>query len=229
MSRVEVKNISKSFPQGDEERPVLRLVNLTVEAGESIAITGKSGSGKTTLLDVIGGILLPDEGSVLVEGENLAALSEPRRTVFRRKHIGMVFQFFNLIPTLTARENVCFPLHLNGHSDLSRADELLDELGMTSRANAFPDSLSGGEQQRIAIARALVHSPELVLADEPTGNLDHDHSITVLDAFQGLCKEEDVTLILGTHSETCASYSDRILELRQGTLSNRNENNEEKE
>lgn len=218
MSRLDVQDITKSFMQGDESRPVLSSVSFQVAPGEIVSVTGKSGSGKTTLLDIIGGIQLPDEGDVDINGERVTDLSESERTSFRRKHIGMVFQFFNLVPTLTARENVQFPLHLNDRTDLERADELLDELGMTDRADAFPLSLSGGEQQRVAIARALVHSPEVVLADEPTGNLDHDHSRTVLDAFRALCKEEGVSLVMGTHAETCADYSDRVLNLRQGSL-----------
>ncbi len=218
MTRLEVEDVSKSYRQGSETLCVLESVSLSVEPGEIISVTGKSGSGKTTLLDIIGGIQAPDEGVVRVDGESLTALSESDRTAFRREHIGMVFQFFNLIPTLTARENVRFPLELNQETNLDRADRLLVELGIADRAEAFPRTLSGGEQQRVAIARALVHSPAVVLADEPTGNLDHEHSRTVLEAFRDLCKDEDVALVMGTHADTCADYSDRVLKLRQGSL-----------
>ncbi len=218
MSRLDVDNVSKTYRQGGETLSVLNGVSFGVDAGEIVSITGKSGSGKTTLLDIIGGIQLPDHGDVTVNDTCLTDLSEADRTAFRRRHIGMVFQFFNLVPTLTARENVRFPLQLNDRSDDGRVDGLLDELGIRHRADAFPQALSGGEQQRVAIARALVHSPDVVLADEPTGNLDHDHSETVLDAFRSLCKRENVALLMGTHAETCASYSDRVLNIRQGSL-----------
>ncbi len=218
MSRLVVRSVSKTYTQGGETLSVLKSVSFEVSPGEIVSVTGKSGSGKTTLLDIIGGIQRPDSGTVSINGERITDRSESERTLFRRRHIGMVFQFFNLIPTLTARENVQFPLQLNGLSDDERVERLLEELGMSHRAEAFPHTLSGGEQQRIAIARALVHSPDVVLADEPTGNLDHDHSETVLDAFRDLCKREDVALVMGTHAETCASYSDRVLNLRQGAL-----------
>jgi putative ABC transport system ATP-binding protein len=216
---VTVTDVSKSFRQGEAQVNVLKQVTLTVEPGEIVSVMGKSGSGKTTLLDILGGIQRPDAGTVSVDDTELTAISESERTRFRRRWIGMVFQFFNLIPSLTALENVQFPLRINDLEVDNRAEQLLDELGMGDRLNQFPSTLSGGEKQRVAIARALVHDPVLVLADEPTGNLDYDHADSVLSSFRRLAKQQDVCLVMGTHSEECARYSDRVFNLRNGTLS----------
>jgi len=218
---LEVVDVKKSFEQGTEDVSVLQSVSISVGRGEIVSITGKSGSGKTTLLDIMGGIQTPDHGSVSIAEVELTSLSEKERTRFRKEHIGMVFQFFNLIPTLTARENIMLPLELNKRTDWERVDRLMDELGISHRSDAFPRTLSGGEQQRVAIARALVHSPSVILADEPTGNLDHDHSQRVLEAFRSLCKEQNVALLMGTHADECASISDRVFRIREGTLFDR--------
>lgn len=215
---LQIEDVSYSYRQGKQNVSVLDSVNLDVDEGEMVSVMGKSGSGKTTLLDLAGGILIPDDGLISISGINLTQKSESERTTFRRKHIGMIFQFFNLIPTLTARENILFPLELNGIDRPSRADELLEELEMTHRADAFPSTLSGGERQRIGIARALVHSPDLLLADEPTGNLDYDLSRSVLKTLSRLCREEEVALLMGTHSSECAEWSDRVYDLRAGRL-----------
>ncbi len=217
-SIVEVEGISKAFRQGKEWVRVLESVSLQVGVGEIVSLMGKSGSGKTTFLDILGGIQLPDSGWVSISDRKMTALNESERTRFRRRHIGMVFQFFNLIPTLTGRENIAFALELNGRSDKQRVASLMEKLDIIHRADAFPETLSGGEQQRFAIARAIVHDPKVILADEPTGNLDDEHSQGVLEVFRDLCRNEGVALVLGTHSQDCAAISDRVLHLRYGKL-----------
>lgn len=215
---VQMSDVSKSFDQGEETIRVLRSVTTSVQSGEILSVMGKSGSGKTTLLDILGGIRTPDSGTVAVCDRELTSLSESERTRFRREEIGMVFQFFNLIPSLTAVENVRFPLTINGLEDSGQPERLLRELGIWERRDQFPSTLSGGEKQRVGIARALVHSPSVVLADEPTGNLDYEHARTVLESFRELAKQQDVAVVMGTHSEECAEYSDRVLNLRNGEL-----------
>ena len=211
---VELRSIAKSFSEGERERVVFRDASLTIEQGEWLFLLGRSGSGKSTLLNLISGIDLPDEGQVLVDQRVLNRLSERDRTLFRRREIGFVFQSFNLIPTLTVEENVLLPLELTGELTpelAGRARELLDQVGLVERAASFPDRLSGGEQQRIAVARALVHRPKLVLADEPTGNLDAQTGRQVLDLFRQLVRETGATLVLVTHSDEVARLADRIV------------------
>jgi putative ABC transport system ATP-binding protein len=218
---IRLRNLSKSYQEGTQQRTVLRGANATLAQGESAAIVGKSGSGKSTLLNLISGIDRVDAGEVWIHGHNLTALDERGRTLFRRNNIGFVFQFFNLIPTLTVWENVVLPLELNGmRNGQSRtyAEPLLDAVGLLNRRNTFPDRLSGGEQQRIAIARALVHNPMLVLADEPTGNLDQDTGHQVMALLDRLTRQAGKNLILVTHSADAASYADRVLYLRDGQL-----------
>ncbi len=189
--------------------------------GEAVALLGPSGSGKSTLLNLVSGIDRPDGGRVVVGGTDLTALSERERTLFRRRHIGFVFQFFNLVPTLTVLENLLLPLELTGRvarDDRLRAEALLEEVGLPDRADAFPDRLSGGERQRIAVARAVVHDPLLVLADEPTGNLDAAAGERVVGLLERLVGERGVTLLLVTHSAELAARTDRILRLRDGHL-----------
>ena len=182
---------------------------------------GRSGSGKSTLLNVISGIDRPDGGQVWIGGQELTGISERDRTLFRRKHIGFVFQFFNLIPTLTVLENVTLPVELNGASQKMarhQAEPLLDAVGLLDRARTYPDKLSGGEQQRIAIARALVHDPKLVLADEPTGNLDENTGESVLALLDRLTRQAGKNLIMVTHSAESAMWADRVFHLREGQL-----------
>jgi putative ABC transport system ATP-binding protein len=207
-------------------RTVLRHVNANFSKGESTAILGRSGSGKSTLLNLISGIDQADEGSIWLDGQNLNALSEKQRTIFRRQNIGFIFQFFNLIPTLTTLENVILPLELNGletHRAREKAEPLLGEVGLLDRAQTFPDRLSGGEQQRVSIARALVHDPLLVLADEPTGNLDEETGKQVLSLLDRLTRQAGKNLILVTHSPEAAAYTDRILYLHEGQLQEKRE------
>ncbi len=214
-------NLSKAYLEGDQTRVVLHGASLCFGRGEFVAILGKSGSGKTTLLNLISGIDRADDGSIWLDGENLTGLDDRRRTLFRRRKIGFIFQFFNLIPTLTVWENVALPLELNGRLDADgarRAETLLDAVGLLDRTAAFPDRLSGGEQQRVAIARALVHDPQLILADEPTGNLDEETGRLVMDLLDRLTRRAGKNLILVTHSLDAAAYADRVFYLRDGHL-----------
>jgi putative ABC transport system ATP-binding protein len=218
---VELKGVGRRFLEGDRERAVLDGVDAEVRRGEFVALLGPSGSGKSTLLNLIGGIDLPTSGEVIVEGEALTRMGERDRTLFRRRRIGFVFQFFNLVPTLTVEENLLLPLELTGRlgaRERARARSLLEEVGLADRASAFPDRLSGGEQQRVAVARALVHDPALVLADEPTGNLDREMGRQVADLLDRLVRREGRTLVVVTHSTELADRADRILELRGGRL-----------
>ncbi len=218
---IQLINLKKTYQEGGQRRIILNGVNLTLAKGEMLAIVGKSGSGKTTLLNVLSGIDRLDDGQVIIDGIRLNDLNETQRTLFRRQKIGFVFQFFNLIPTLTVWQNVILPLDLNHQADqvgLKRAEALLDEVGLLSRKNTYPDRLSGGEQQRVAIARALVHDPLLVLADEPTGNLDEMNSTKLLGLIDRLTRQMNKNLIMVTHSREAAAIADRIADLRDGQL-----------
>ena len=214
-------DLTKSYYEGDVRRAVLQNAHAEFQSGEITAIIGKSGSGKSTLLNLISGIDVPDGGQVWVEGQNLTTLSDHDRTLFRRARIGFVFQFFNLIPTLTVGENVSLPLELN-HIPRRRADEkaraLLEAVGLLDRWETFPEKLSGGEQQRVALARALVHDPLLILADEPIGNLDEETGAQMMSLLTHLTHEQNGTLLIVTHSLEAASYADRVLRLSHGQL-----------
>ncbi len=221
---LQLKHVSKCYLEGGRKRPVLQQVNSAFFQGEITAILGKSGSGKTTLLNLVSGIDRIDEGEIILDGVNLTHLSDRQFTLFRRKSIGFVFQFFNLLPTLTVWENIMLPLELNGLLDITsrhRAMDLLDEVGLGDRQKAFPDRLSGGEQQRVAIARALVHNPRLVLADEPTGNLDEETGRQIMQLLDRLTRRAGKNLLLVTHSSEAAGYADRVYELHNGKLVDR--------
>ncbi|HEY9527183.1 MAG TPA: ABC transporter ATP-binding protein [Anaerolineales bacterium] len=215
------QDLSKSFYEGDVQRIVLQNAQAEFQPGEITAILGRSGSGKSTLLNLISGIDEPDGGRIWVEGQELSALSERDRTLFRRARIGFVFQFYNLIPTLTVGENVSLPLELNrvprplAHE---KAQELLKAVGLLERWDTFPDKLSGGEQQRVTLARALVHDPLLILADEPTGNLDEETGAQVMSLLARLTREQNRTLLMVTHSAEAAAHADRVLRLSHGQL-----------
>ncbi|MCX7756444.1 MAG: ABC transporter ATP-binding protein [Anaerolineales bacterium] len=215
------ENLTKSYTEGRTRRIVLQNAHAEFQRGEITAIFGKSGSGKSTLLNLISGIDAPDEGQIWVEGHDLTKFSERERTLFRRTRIGFVFQFFNLIPTLTVGENICLPLELNRvprAQARQRAETLLAAVGLADRWQTFPEKLSGGEQQRVALARALVHDPLLILADEPTGNLDEETGAQVLALLRRLTREENRTLVLVTHSAEAAAHADRVLHLTHGQL-----------
>lgn len=216
-----LQGVTRSYRDAGRLREVLRGIDLEVQRGECLALLGRSGSGKSTLLNVLGGIDQPDAGEIHIAGERLDRMAEPRRTRFRRRHIGIVYQFFNLIPTLNVAENVRLPLELNRHPlrDIAnRTSALLEQVGLLDRGRDFPDQLSGGEQQRVAIARALAHRPALVLADEPTGNLDAETGREILDLLTDIARGERQTLVLVTHSLRVAERADRVLTLEHGTL-----------
>jgi putative ABC transport system ATP-binding protein len=216
-----LENLSKSYQEGARTRRVFQDVDLEVAAGEVVAVLGKSGSGKTTLLNLISGIDRVDAGEITLEGVRLTGLDERSWTLFRRRSVGFIFQFFNLIPTLNVWENIILPLELNAQADesgLRRAGDLLAEVGLADRRAAFPDRLSGGEQQRVAIARALVHDPALVLADEPTGNLDEETGRHVLALLHRLTRRAGKSMILVTHSAAAAAIADRVFTLHEGRL-----------
>lgn len=220
-SFLRLKNVSKGYQEGSRSRAVFRNVNLDVAWGEVIAVLGKSGSGKTTLLNLISGIDRVDEGEITLDGQRLTGLDDRAWTIFRRQRIGFIFQFFNLIPTLNVWENTILPLELNGLTgvdDLRRAETLLETVGLADRKGAFPDRLSGGEQQRVAIARALAHDPYLVLADEPTGNLDESTGRNVLELLDRLTRQAGKSMLLVTHSSEAAAIADRVFTLHDGGL-----------
>jgi putative ABC transport system ATP-binding protein len=216
---IQLHDLHKSFLQGDRQVPVLRGVDLHVRRGELVALVGRSGSGKSTLLNLVAGLEVPDRGRIEVGGVDVGALDDGRRTVFRRDSIGIVFQFFNLLPVLTALDNVALPGLLAGRrrdAVEARAGDLLARVGLADRAGAFPDQLSGGEQQRVATARALVNEPAVVLADEPTGNLDAESGERTLDLLRGLAEEDGQTILLATHDPAAARRASRIVTLAEG-------------
>jgi putative ABC transport system ATP-binding protein len=219
-----IRQLSRSFREGGRVHRVLQSVDASIDAAESVAIMGRSGSGKSTLLNLISGIDRCDSGTIHIDGREVTSLGEPARTLFRRTHVGFVYQFFNLIPTLDVAENVRLVLELNGlrgEPARSRAMEVLDAVGLGDRAHSAVEELSGGEQQRVAIARALVHRPRLLLADEPTGNLDDESAREVLQLLLSLTRTHAATLLMVTHDEALAQRADRVLELREGRLCER--------
>ncbi len=214
-----VQDLQKSYRSGGRELVVLRDVNFSVSPGEFVAVVGPSGSGKTTLLGLMAGLDRPSRGSVRLDGTDLAALSEDGRARLRRERIGFVFQAFQLIPTLTASENVRVPLELGGRDGAEqRADELLARVGLGGRGHHYPTQLSGGEQQRVAVARAFVHSPSILFADEPTGNLDAATGGRIVELLTELNRELGTTLVLVTHDPGLAAQSGRIIRLADGRV-----------
>jgi putative ABC transport system ATP-binding protein len=221
---VSLRAVTKTYREGETERRVLHRIDASFAAGEFIVLLGKSGSGKSTLLHLVSGIDLPSEGEVEILGQKLGGLSEEARTLLRRDHLGFIFQAYNLVPTLTVGENVALPLELRGETEAGGRDrvrEMLERVGLANRAESFPDLLSGGEQQRVAVARALVHRPALVLADEPTGNLDERTGADILDLLQGLGHDEQRTVLVVTHDRDVVERADRVLVLEHGVLTER--------
>jgi len=216
-----IRQLFRSFSEGERVHRVLAGADATLARGEVVAITGRSGSGKSTLLNIVSGIEHADSGAVEFDGREVSALGEPERTLFRRAHVGFVYQFFNLIATLNVEENVRLVLELNGVSAraaAARAQAALAAVGLGARLASAVDQLSGGEQQRVAIARALVHEPALILADEPTGNLDDETAREVLPVLLALARSRGATLLMVTHDNAVARLADRVLELRDGRL-----------
>jgi putative ABC transport system ATP-binding protein len=218
---VELQDVTKAYAEGEAVREVLTGAQLTLYRGEFVVLLGRSGSGKSTLLNLISGIDLPTRGSVRVEGRELSRLSERERTLLRRERMGFIFQAFNLLPTLTVEENVRLPLELTGHAGPAaheRVRGLLGQVGLGGREHSFPDRLSGGEQQRVAVARALSHSPPLLLADEPTGNLDEQTGRQVLDLLEGLIRRDNACALVVSHDPDLASRAHRAFVLEGGRL-----------
>ncbi len=218
---IRVHHLSRAFTEGGHLHSVLADVSADFGRGETTAIRGRSGSGKSTLLNLIAGIDAPDAGRVEVAGIDITKLSERERTLFRRKHIGFVYQAFNLVPTLTVADNIRLVLELNGVpacQSSQRIEQLLVGVDLADRADSYPDVLSGGEQQRVAIARALCHRPSVLLADEPTGNLDDRTADTILELLDTLVRHNGSTMLIATHSARVASTCDRTVELRDGKL-----------
>ena len=220
-SAIQLRGLARRFREGAREHVVLDGIDLDIARGETVALRGRSGSGKSTLLNLVGGIDAPDAGSVRVAGIEVTALTERERTLFRRERIGFVYQAFNLVPTLNVADNIRLVLELNRVSSgaaNARIGELLHAIDLADRADSYPDVLSGGEQQRVAIARALCHEPAVLLADEPTGNLDDATARDVLSLLDKLVRDSGRTMLIATHSQHVASHCDRVLELHNGKL-----------
>ncbi|HEX9004343.1 MAG TPA: ABC transporter ATP-binding protein [Blastocatellia bacterium] len=217
---IQLENVSREYGDGKVVY-ALDHVNLRIERGERVAVMGPSGSGKSTLLNLICGLDEPSSGAVVIDGVNIAQLDDDRRTRLRREKIGMIFQTFNLLPTLTATENVSLPLRLNGVSRKDaeqRANTMLERVGLSGRVRHRPDEMSGGERQRIAIARALIFKPPVLLADEPTGNLDSTTGQEILNLLDALHGEFNMTILMVTHNEEAAQHCDRVIRLRDGKI-----------
>ena len=218
---VELRNLTKAYEEGDRRRTVLRDASVAIARGEMAVLVGRSGSGKSTVLNLMSGIDLPDSGEVVIDGVSLSTLPERERTLFRRDRIGFVFQFFNLIATLTVEENLLLPLELKGRvrpEQRRAALGLLEEVGLADRAGSFPDRLSGGEQQRVAVARALANDPLLVLADEPTGNLDLETGLQVLEILDRLTRRAGKTMVMVTHGREVIGLADRVFRMEDCRL-----------
>ena len=219
MSLIEVKNLSKVYGSGEAEGTALKNIDLNIEQGEFVAIVGPSGSGKSTLLHLLGGVDKPSSGEVIIKVESIYKLKEKELAILRRRKLGFVFQFFNLIPVLTAEENIEMPVLLdNGKIDKNYMNELLKLLGLEERRNHHPSELSGGQQQRVSIGRALANKPSIILADEPTGNLDSKNSKEVLELLKYCAKKYNQTLILITHDINIAKSADRVITIEDGQI-----------
>ncbi len=219
MKILEVKNLSKIYGKGDTMVKALDNVSFSVEKGEFVAIIGPSGSGKSTLLHILGGVDTPTSGNVVINNTDISTLDETALAIFRRRQIGLVYQFYNLIPILTVEENLTLPLLLDGRKpDKKQINELVEKLGLSQRLDHLPNQLSGGQQQRVSIGRALVNHPALMLADEPTGNLDSENSREIVSLLRHFNKELNQTVIIITHDEKIALSADRIISIEDGKI-----------
>lgn len=218
---IQIKDLYKVYGKGENRVEALKNINLTIEDGEFVAILGPSGSGKTTLLNCLSGIDTPTRGEIFFNNVAFHSLTEEEKTKFRAQHMGFVFQFFNLVPVLTVLENVELPLKILGvdhDHGLECAYEMLKKVGLLNKANRFPSQLSGGEQQRVAIARALIHEPDVVWADEPTGNLDSETGLGVIELLEKMRVQNNTTLVIVTHDERIAKRANRVLVIRDGKI-----------
>lgn len=215
---IEVADLCKEYGRGENVVHALSHVSFTIQPGEMIAVVGASGSGKSTLMNLMGGIDVPSSGKVLINGRDIYGMNDRDRTDFLRTNIGIIYQFFNLIPILNVRENILLPLLLDGQGESPFADELIDKLGLSARSGHLPSQLSGGQQQRAAIARALVTRPKLILADEPTGNLDKSSSKEVIRILRQACEEYKQTILIVTHDPEVAAVCPRALHIEDGQL-----------
>ncbi|MBS5508101.1 MAG: ABC transporter ATP-binding protein [Akkermansia sp.] len=216
---ISVTRLKRSFKSGSGDIAVLKDISLTVNQGEFVAVMGASGSGKSTLLNVLGGLLPPDSGTVMVDGLDLGSMSDAALTMYRRDRVGFIFQMFNLVGTLNVEENILLPSLAGGKKVASSTlDAMIEKVGLSHRRHAMPDTLSGGEQQRVAIARALVSGPALVLADEPTGNLDSENTRLMGDLFRDLHRTQGCAFVLVTHAPDVAMWADRVIVLKDGRI-----------
>lgn len=219
MAVLEVKELTKKYGEGESEVIALDHVSFSVERGEFVAIIGASGSGKSTLMNMIGGIDYPTSGSIIIDGNEIQAMSEDELAIFRRRNLGIVYQFYNLIPTLTAEENIALPWKLDGRKEnKERLSEIVNMLGLEKRAKHLPGQMSGGQQQRVSIGRALINEPAFILADEPTGNLDSKTSREILDILKFTNQKYKQTILLVTHDEKIALQANRIITIRDGKI-----------
>lgn len=220
MKLLEIQKLCKTYGSGETTVQALKNVSFSVQRGEYVAIVGESGSGKSTLLNMIGALDTPTSGKVLIDGKDTFSMKDKKRTIFRRRNIGFIFQAFNLIPELTVEQNIIFPLLLDYQKpDWDYLEELLAVLNLNERRNHLPSQLSGGQQQRVAIGRALITRPSLILADEPTGNLDTQNSREVIALLKGTSKKYEQTIIMITHNRSIAQTADRVLQVSDGILS----------
>lgn len=219
MKILETKNLSKTYGKGDTMVKALDNVSFSVEKGEFVAIVGPSGSGKSTLLHILGGVDVPTAGEVIIDGTDISRLDETALAIFRRRQIGLIYQFYNLIPILTVEENITLPLLLDGKKpDKAQLQSLVEKLGLQQRLKHLPNELSGGQQQRVSIGRALLNNPALLLADEPTGNLDSENSKEIIQLLRYFNKEFNQTVIIITHDERIALAADRIIAIEDGKI-----------
>lgn len=219
MKILEVKNLCKTYGKGDTMVKALDIVSFSVEKGEFIAIVGPSGSGKSTLLHILGGVDVPTSGNVIIDKTDISQLNETALAIFRRRQIGLVYQFYNLIPILTVEENLTLPLLLDGKKpDAKTVGNLVNQLGLEQRLQHLPNQLSGGQQQRVSIGRALINNPALLLADEPTGNLDSENSREIISLLRRFNKQSNQTVIIITHDERIALSADRVIAIEDGKI-----------
>ena len=218
---IEINNICKSFGAKENRTQVLKDVSLTVEKGEFLSLMGASGSGKSTLLYLLGGLDTPDSGEIMLNGRNIAKLRDKEISKLRREEMGFVFQFFNLVQNLTVEDNILLPLVMDGKDPKKYRDklaEILDTVGLSDKRRSYPAELSGGQQQRCAVARAVIYEPQILLADEPTGNLDSASGRGIMELFGRINREKGITILMVTHSEECAACSDRVIRLSDGKI-----------